>query len=58
MRWFTALMPALAVVSLVAGILVHKKDVFQVSTGWLGFFVFVGAFFVLFGMEKMLDDIR
>ena len=58
MRWFTWLMPVLAVVSLLAGIVIHKKDVFQVSTGWLGFFVFVGAFFVLYGTEKLIQESR
>ena len=57
MRWFTALMPVLAVVALVAGFTLRIKDVFQASTGWLGFFVFTAAFFVLFGMEKMLEDL-
>jgi hypothetical protein len=58
MRWFTWLMPVLAVVALVAGFSLRIKDVFQASTGWLGFFVFTAAFFILFGTEKLLEESR
>jgi uncharacterized membrane-anchored protein YitT (DUF2179 family) len=57
-RWFTLLMPVLAVAALVAGFSLRIKDVFQASTGWLGFFVFTAAFFILFGMERLLDEAR
>ena len=56
MRWFTWLMPILAVVALVLGFAINLKDRFQVSTGWVGFFVFSAAFFVLMGMEKMFEE--
>jgi hypothetical protein len=58
MRWFIWLMPVLAVVALVAGFSLRIKDVFQASTGWLGFFVFTAAFFILLGTEKMLEETR
>jgi hypothetical protein len=56
MRWFTWLMPVLGVVVLVLGFVVDTPQKFQISTGWIGFFTFLAAFFVLFGMEKLLED--
>jgi hypothetical protein len=55
-RWFTWLMPVLAVAALAAGFGLRIKDVFQASTGWLGFFVFTAAFFILYGTERLLED--
>ena len=56
MRWFTWLMPVLAVVVLVMGNVLKIENTFQASTGWIGFFVFLAAFFVLFGTEKLLEE--
>jgi hypothetical protein len=56
MRWFTWLMPVLGVVVLVLGFVIDTPQKFQVSTGWIGFFTFLAAFFVLFGMEKLLEE--
>jgi len=56
MRWFTWLMPVLGVVFLVIGLTLNIENIFQGSTGWIAFFVFTAAFFVLFGMEKMFED--
>ena len=56
MRWFTWLMPVLGVTFLVIGLTLNIENIFQGSTGWIGFFVFTAAFFVLFGMEKMFEE--
>ena len=56
MRWFTWLMPVLGVVCLIIGLALNIENIFQASTGWIGFFVFTAAFFVLFGMEKLFED--
>lgn len=56
MRWLKWLMPAIALVILVAGITLNIPQKFQASTGWIGFFVFMAAFFVLLGVEKLIDD--
>ena len=58
MRWFTWLMPVLAVAVLVMGNVLKIENTFQASTGWIGFFVFLAAFFVLFGVEQIVDDAR
>ena len=58
MRWFTWLMPVLGVTTLVLGFALNIPNRFQVSTGWLGFFVFTAAFFILHGMETMLAEQR
>ena len=58
MRWFTWLMPVLGVIVLVVGNVVNIRNRFQGSTGWIGFFVFLAAFFVLYGMERLIDDAR
>lgn len=58
MRWFTWLMPVLGVVVLVMGNVLQIENTFQASTGWIGFFVFLAAFFVLFGVEQIVDDAR
>ena len=57
MRWFTWLMPVVGVVVLIMGYIVDTPQVFQVSTGWIGLIVFLAAFFVLFGMEKLVEDL-
>ena len=57
MRWFTWLMPVLGVAVLVVGNVLKIENTFQASTGWIGFFVFLAAFFVLFGMERIADDL-
>ena len=56
MRWFTWLMPVLGVVVLVLGLVLNIPQKFQASTGWIGFFVFLAAFFVLYGVERILED--
>jgi hypothetical protein len=56
MRWFTWLMPVLGVAVLVLGYVISEPQVFQISTGWIGLFSFLAAFFVLFGMEKLHDE--
>lgn len=56
MRWLKWLMPAIALVILVAGLALNIPQKFQASTGWIGFFVFMAAFFVLLGVEKLIDD--
>jgi hypothetical protein len=56
MRWFTWLMPVLAVTTLILGFAINLKDRFQVSTGWVGFFVFLAAFFILMGVERIVED--
>ncbi|MEK6975910.1 MAG: hypothetical protein AABY18_06165 [Candidatus Thermoplasmatota archaeon] len=56
MRWFTWLMPVLGVTVLILGLSLNIPQKFQASTGWIGFFVFVAAFFVLFGVEQIVDD--
>ena len=56
MRWFTWLMPVLGVVVLIMGYIIDTPQVFQISTGWIGLVIFVAAFFVLFGMEKLFDE--
>lgn len=58
MRWFTWLMPVLGVVVLVMGNVLQIENTFQASTGWIGLFVFLAAFFVLFGMEKLTEDLH
>lgn len=57
MRWFTWLMPVLGVVVLIMGYVIDTPQVFQISTGWIGLISFLAAFFVLFGMEKMFEDL-
>jgi hypothetical protein len=56
MRWFTWLMPVLGVVVLVLGYVISEPQVFQISTGWIGFFSFLAAFFVLLGMETLFEE--
>lgn len=58
MRWFTWLMPVLGIFVLIMGYAVDKPQVFQVSTGWIGLVVFVAAFFVLVGVERIVEDAR
>lgn len=58
MRWFTWLMPVLGVVTLALGFAINIPNRFQISTGWLGFFVFTAAFFVLYGVERIVEDAR
>jgi hypothetical protein len=57
-RWFTWLMPVLGVIVLITGNVLTIENTFQASTGWIGFFVFLAAFFVLFGVEQIVDDAR
>lgn len=56
MRWFTWLMPILGLFVLIMGYVVDTPQVFQVSTGWIGLVVFTAAFFVLFGVERIVED--
>lgn len=56
MRWFTWLMPVLGIFVLIMGYVVDKPQVFQISTGWIGLVVFVAAFFVLLGVERIVED--
>lgn len=56
MRWFTWLMPVLGVTFLTIGLTLNIENIFQGSTGWIGFFVFTAAFFVLYGMEQMFEQ--
>lgn len=49
-------MPVIGVVLLILGFVINTPNKFQVSTGWLGFFVFTAAFFVLFGVERLLEE--
>lgn len=56
MRWFTWLMPFLAVTVLIMGNVLKIENTFQASTGWIGFFVFLAAFFVLMGIERIVED--
>lgn len=58
MRWFTWLMPVLGVTVLVMGNVLKIENTFQASTGWIGLFVFLAAFFVLLGVEQIVDDAR
>lgn len=58
MRWFTWLMPVLGVVVLILGYAISEPQVFQVSTGWIGLIVFLAAFFVLLGVEQIVEDAR
>ena len=58
MRWFTWLMPVLGVAVLIIGNVLHIENTFQASTGWIGFFVFTAAFFVLLGMENLFEEYR
>jgi hypothetical protein len=58
MRWFTWLMPVLGAVVLVVGNVLRIPNTFQASTGWIGLFVFLAAFFVLLGMERLTDELR
>jgi hypothetical protein len=55
-RWFTWLMPVLALLTWLIGLLFPVENVYQTSTGWIGLFVFTAAFFVLLGVEKLLAD--
>ena len=55
MRWFTWLMPVLGVAVLVMGNVLKIENTFQASTGWIGFFVFLAAFFVSWGNETLHD---
>lgn len=56
MRWFTWLMPVLGVVVLILGYVIDKPQKFQISTGWIGLFIFLAAFFVLLGVERVVED--
>lgn len=56
MRWFTWLMPVLGVVVLILGYAIDEPQKFQVSTGWIGLVVFLAAFFVLYGVERIVED--
>ena len=56
MRWFTWLMPVLGLFVLIMGYVVDTAQVFQVSTGWIGLIVFLAAFFVLMGVERIVED--
>jgi hypothetical protein len=49
-------MPVLGVAVLVLGYLISEPQVFQISTGWIGFFSFLAAFFVLLGMEQLFAE--
>ena len=56
MRWFTWLMPVLGVVVLILGYVIDIPTKFQISTGWIGLFVFLAAFFILMGVERIVED--
>lgn len=58
MRWFTWLMPVLGVIVLILGFVIDKPQKFQISTGWIGLMVFLAAFFVLMGVEQIVDEAR